>query len=109
MDLFIGGSYQNKREFTAGLVSEDTKVVNHYHEIIREQIEQGLDPERELRKLILDNPKLAIICDEIGYGIVPMDKQERIYREAVGRTMCMAASMAESVTRIVCGIGMRIK
>ena len=38
-----------------------------------------------------------------------MDKQERIYREAVGRTMCMAASMAESVTRIVCGIGMRIK
>lgn len=51
----------------------------------------------------------VIICDEVGLGIVPADKEERIYRQAVGRLCCRLAERADSVERVFCGIGMRIK
>ena len=34
---------------------------------------------------------------------------QRLFREAVGRALCIVAQESESVTRCVCGIGVRIK
>lgn len=50
-----------------------------------------------------------IVTDEIGYGIVPIEKQERLYREMTGRLCCILAKEAEEVWRVCCGIGQRIK
>lgn len=48
-------------------------------------------------------------ADEVGCGVVPMDKKQILYREAVGRSCCILAERAERVTRVICGIGVIIK
>ena len=72
-------------------------------------MEAGLDPVEELEKLLNKHPDIVLLCDEVGQGIVPMERADRDYREAVGRTMCVAAQRAEEVYRVVCGIAQRIK
>lgn len=60
--------------------------------------------------IMSDIPEDAVvICDEVGCGIVPIDRSERLYRDVVGHVCCYAASRAESVIRVSCGIGTRIK
>lgn len=49
------------------------------------------------------------MIDEIGSGIVPMNQEERIWREAVGRAGCKIAESAVEVYRVMSGIGIRIK
>ena len=55
------------------------------------------------------NPEIIIICDEVGSGIVPLEKEDRIYREAVGRVLCSAVKKAVHVERVTCGIGQCLK
>ena len=124
MQLFIGGAFQGKKEYMMQLtgVSEaeilqdpavsETKTyraIDRYHLRIRRQLEQGQDPIRELERLLQAQPQIILLCDEVGMGIVPMEKTDRDYREAVGRTMCAAAAQAEAVYRVICGIGQKIK
>lgn len=54
-------------------------------------------------------PDLVIICDEVGGGIVPVRKDDRDYRECVGRVLCELADQADEVVRVHCGIGQIIK
>lgn len=125
MELYIGGCYQGKLEYVLTLrtnlqivsdgetcpmeLPEQTEVLNHYHLLIKRLIECGRDACAYTEELLTRNPKLAIICDEVGMGIVPIDKGERQYREAVGRCCCILAKHADRVERIICGRGMRIK
>ena len=48
--------------------------------------------------------KDVVVCTEVGNGVVPMDKQERVWRELVGRTSAALATRATCVVRMVCGI-----
>ena len=48
-------------------------------------------------------------ADEIGYGIVPVDRMEREYREQTGRVCTRLAAYSEKVYRVMCGIGQVIK
>ena len=127
MILVIGGAYQGKEEFVMQMLriaadeiadgavfpaADDLsqyRAVSNYHLRIRKQIEAGQDPEAELSCVIRERPKICIISDEIGSGLIPMEKADRDYREMVGRTLCKAAQEADEVWRIVCGIGQRIK
>ena len=47
--------------------------------------------------------------DEVGCGIVPVERLERDYREAVGRAGQLLAQNASQVFRVICGIPVRIK
>ena len=90
----------------------DTLIVNHLHLIIKklgakETADTWIWPlidECERKGL-----NLIIICDELGCGIVPTEKEDRVYRENVGRIMCELAAKADKVERVVCGIMMRLK
>ena len=53
--------------------------------------------------------KAIVTCSEVGAGIVPLDAQERAWREAVGRMSCELANQAEVVVRMVCGIPVVLK
>ena len=53
--------------------------------------------------------KAIVTCSEVGAGIVPLDAQERAWREAVGRMSCELASQANVVVRMVCGIPVVLK
>ena len=50
------------------------------------------------------HPSITIACDEVGGGVVPIDKGDLEYREAVGRICCELAAMAEEMERVYCGI-----
>ena len=62
-----------------------------------------------LSTMIERNPHLISICDEVGNGIIPLEKSERDYRECVGRVLCVLAEKAERVERVHCGISQKIK
>ncbi len=53
--------------------------------------------------------KEIVTCSEVGAGIVPLDAQERAWREAVGRMSCELANQADVVVRMVCGIPVVLK
>jgi adenosylcobinamide kinase/adenosylcobinamide-phosphate guanylyltransferase len=89
-------------------VLAETDCVLSYHKIVRRLLETGADPDAYTRRLIEASPK-AVTMDEVGYGIVPMERSERNYREAAGRSGQMLASAADQVYRVICGIAQRIK
>ena len=84
-------------------------IVNHLHRYIREQLQQGKDPEAAILTFLREYPDCIMICDEIGNGIVPIEAEERIYRERTGRILEQLAAQADEVVRVVCGIGLKIK
>ena len=56
-----------------------------------------------------ENPRLLLISNELGYGVVPMDAFDRTYRETTGRICTYLAKESQTVIRVVCGMGMVIK
>ena len=100
----LDGTLELPAEAGAGQV-----VVNHLHRYIREQLRQGTDPEAMIANFYKEYPDCILICDEIGNGIVPMEAEERIYRERTGRILEQLAAQADEVVRVVCGIGQKIK
>ncbi len=45
-----------------------------------------------------------VIVTEVGGGVVPVDPQQRMAREAAGRLACLLAERADTVIRVFCGI-----
>ena len=53
--------------------------------------------------------KEVVACAEVGSGVVPLDPDERAWRELVGRTCNRLAEQADHVVRMVCGIPTQLK
>ena len=64
---------------------------------------------RYLDMILKKNPNAVITCDEIGCGIVPIDKTDRLWREMSGDACQYLAARAVKVCRVVCGIPMALK
>lgn len=128
MKLIIGGAYQGKLDYTltnynlnhehvlegnkGKILSESeekVEVIHNFHLYIKKRLEESVNPFEEIKDFIKENQDIIIICDEVGYGIVPMTKFDREYREVVGRICCYIAKEANEVIRVTCGIGRRIK
>lgn len=124
MRLVIGGYAQGKLNYVLRTYDLDegqvldsemsektdkTVVFNHLHSWVKERILAGGNPEKELETMIERWPDCILISDEIGNGIVPLETGEREYRERLGRMLVEIAKKADSVERVFCGIGQRIK
>ncbi len=82
-------------------------VCNHFHLLVQRLRQAGLDPVSWTAEHIKED--ITILCDEIGQGIVPVARQDRDWREDVGRTCCLLAEKACCVIRICCGIPQVLK
>lgn len=113
MILVIGGAYSGKREYVVSKlgfsetdisddINSEASVLDSLQELLRETEE----PEPIIPKLLA---KKAVICDEVGCGIIPIEQKDRLWRERVGRTCCVLAEHAEAVVRLNCGIAAFIK
>ena len=51
----------------------------------------------------------VVISCEVGGGVIPLDRGERIWRENAGRLACLLADRADRVILVHCGIGICIK
>ncbi|WP_040950377.1 bifunctional adenosylcobinamide kinase/adenosylcobinamide-phosphate guanylyltransferase [Gorillibacterium massiliense] len=127
MELYIGGCAQGKLNYVLkqtgiseervvdaatysdGDVEDGARIFNHFHRWVRSQVKAGKDPEDMIARVLSRNPHLIIISDEVGSGIVPMEAEEREYREKLGRILCKLAEKAVKVERILCGIGQKLK
>lgn len=119
LELFIGGNYQGHNDLAIkvynGIIAdgkedsiesiENADIIINYHEFVRKIIEKGKDPLEVSQNISAK----VVACDEVGCGVVPMDKKQILYREAVGRSCCILAERADKVTRVICGIGEIIK
>lgn len=63
----------------------------------------------KIQKMISENPEIFILCDEIGCGVVPVDRFEREWREITGRVLCELTAQARQVNRVFYGIVQKIK
>lgn len=136
MKLVIGGAFQGKLSYAkktwqiedgwidgADCALEEIdrcRGIYHFHEYIRRMLLEQEDTGEALTEiernaalfaehLARQNPDILIVSNELGYGIVPMDKFDRRYREMAGRVCTCIAAQAEEVVRVVCGIGSRLK
>lgn len=107
MILIVGGMGAGKRAFameTLGAKQEEMSQCIDIGTILYDL--QELRPLPTAEEL---NTKQIVICNEVGSGIVPMDREERAHREAVGRLCTQLAQQAQAVYRVCCGLGMRLK
>ena len=127
MELYVGGRCQGKLKYVLdtheginehdvadGAVCGDAdiishKIINRFHLFIRRKMEQGEDVAVIPAKLESENPRVIIISDEIGCGIVPADQKDNAWREECGRTLCEIAHLSDRFERVVCGCGIKIK
>ena len=114
MELYIGGYAQGKRAYVANKrPGADHEIVDQLHlwfrELLGKEANTGQTPEQVILSYCDKHPDCILICDEIGNGIVPMDKTEREYRERLGRLLIELADRADRVERVICGIGQRLK
>lgn len=123
MELIIGGAYQGKKAYAEKKYPEihivdgkdadpedilAAECVNAFHLWIRKCLKEDKNLSELISRICYENPDVILICDEVGYGVVPMDAFERKYREQVGRVMTELAKGSKSVTRVICGIGTEI-
>ncbi|MCC8050530.1 MAG: bifunctional adenosylcobinamide kinase/adenosylcobinamide-phosphate guanylyltransferase [Clostridiales bacterium] len=135
MKLIIGGAFQGKLEFARktygvadgwidGCTCDYTEIMDcrgiyHFHEYLRRLLDrdgltENLTELEEQAGLFADwiyhkNPDLIIVSTELGYGIVPMEPNDRLWRETVGRVCTSLASKSDEVVRVVCGLGTWLK
>lgn len=92
----------------------DSQAVLHLELVIKRLMEQDSETENweeELFSALQDKEGIekVITANEIGYGIVPLDPFERLYREKEGRFCQRLAACAREVQRVICGVETRIK
>lgn len=94
------------------ILMSNRPVIYNFNNLIKELLVVYDDEEKvkeKIKKMIKENRKAVIISNEIGYGIVPIDKFERRYRELTGRICCEIVKGSKEVHRVICGIGTIIK
>ena len=127
MVLIIGGLCQGKTSFArehfhlldSEIISgkdleltmdlKTIKCVDDFELFLKKSISQGKDPLLETQNLIAQKNDLIIILPEIGCGIVPMEKEEREFREITGRVGEFLSKKSEKVIRLFCGLPKRLK
>ena len=98
MILVIGGYAQGKRRFCEErFPGRDLFVLD------------GSATNEDIDGFMSDSPDGIVISDEIGCGVVPIEKRDRELVERVGRMQIETAKRSDEVWRVVCGQGTRIK
>ncbi len=124
MKMIIGGAHQGQLEWAKREYPEvvwiDGKTCEYedinlcagiydFHEYIKRLMKDEINTEKLAGDLIQKNPKLVIVSDDIGCGLVPIERFMRDYREQTGRICTELAAFSDKVVRVVLGIGTVIK
>ena len=122
MVLIIGGAYQgitayaqskyalrDADSFTCEGEARDltARCLRHLERFALACVRTGTEP-ADVRGG-LDLSENILFCEDISCGVVPIDPEQRAWREAVGRMNALLAARAERVTRSCCGLPMELK
>ena len=95
-----GEALLNAAEIEAGL---QKRVVYQYEVYVEWCLKNGREPKADFSE------EQIVISDELFSGVVPMEKELRLLRETLGKTLTKTAISAEKVVRVFCGIPKTIK
>ena len=117
MIFIIGGVSAGKLDFARTLGYKDSEIGNDFsfpvvyklNGIIKNNIDNNINSIDFINEKLLNSTPSVIICDEVGCGVVPMDKKDRLYRETLGKTATIVAQKSDVVYRVYCGIETKIK
>lgn len=113
MLLVIGSAASGKRQYIRSLgytpkdMSKDPQDACPVLYDLQELVWQS--PGRAMELLPALCKKAAVLCCEVGSGVIPQTPEEREAREATGRLCIALAQQAEKVVRLVAGIPQVIK
>ena len=107
MILVVGGIASGKRSYVRSLGYRDEQVDGSLAS--GTPVLYGLDELLHTGPLDSEGMEAAlakevICCCEVGQGVVPIDADDRAWRELVGRTCAALAARATRVVRLICGI-----
>ncbi|MFZ9002062.1 MAG: bifunctional adenosylcobinamide kinase/adenosylcobinamide-phosphate guanylyltransferase [Bacteriovoracaceae bacterium] len=73
-----------------------------------------INNEKELEDLIIKTfsthkSKLFIVTNEVGNGLVPIQKESRIYRDLLGKANQVLAELSDKVILVSCGLPLQLK
>ena len=126
MVLIIGGVYQGKLAYALKRfeLSEDDvyrcsidsigvpgnqRIVYEIDKWILALVKEEKDTDELVSEFIAGNKGAIVIGNDISCGIVPVEPEMRIWREATGRALAEIAQMSDEVIRLFCGIPTRLK
>lgn len=92
-------------EIASGVL-DGRPAVRDLQSLVTDVLREGGSPDSLIETLCL---KRAVLADEIGAGIIPMDPEERRIREQTGRLCCRLAARADTVIRLMAGIPVALK
>ena len=116
MELVIGGAFQGKLTYALekyGLTAADVCDLAHGDPLPGYRCYRHL--EALCRRNVDITPFLPLLQDavviarQVNGGIVPMDGQERAWRERYGLQLQQLAKKATHVTRVFCGLAEELK
>lgn len=124
MILILGGAFQGKLDFARqhfGFKDADIYIcrdadpdfskpcIAHLEEFVYHSLRNGADP----LELLMENRQLisntVIICEDIFCGVVPMERELRLWRDATGKICQYLSRESEEVYRIFCGLEQKLK
>lgn len=126
MIMITGGAFSGKKDYAKkrfGFTDEEilnggncllnavfsAKCIADYQLIVKRLLEENADVQTFTERLCKENPNAVVIINEIGAGIIPLEKSDRIWREETGRSGCLIARNSSEVIRLACGIPTTIK
>ena len=134
MKFITGGAFQGKRDFAEQLLAREDvleyetadgaadpfeaaysrKLVVNVQDYVRRfaGLEDGEARERLqefLDRLIKENPGAVAVMDEIGCGIVPVGREERLWRDLAGEAAQTLAACSRDVYRVTGGLAQVLK
>jgi len=126
MVFVIGGAYQGKLDYVREQVcGPDAKVwtcddqsqeidwscqvIDKIHLLVWARQQAGLDTMDYLQQHLSLLQDKVVICDDLSSGVVPIDRDTRLWRENVGRCSVWLAREAERVVRVFCGLATDLK
>ena len=120
MILIIGGAYQGKLNYAKErfkLTEEDISYcsleeepdfskpcISGLHLFVVGAIQRGIDPIEYINSRMEILKSKIIICDDICSGIVPLEKENRLWRDNTGKILQLLARQSDEVIRLFSGI-----
>jgi adenosyl cobinamide kinase/adenosyl cobinamide phosphate guanylyltransferase len=130
--LIFGGAYQGKLGYAlerSGLARDDVffcsdtdvnmpsgkTIVYGIDKWFLALVKAGKDVPKAVGRFMETNlqtdadPQTLVVCNDVSCGVVPVDRDQRKWREETGRAMGRLAQYSSEVVRLFCGIPTKIK
>lgn len=133
MHVIIGGAYNGKKSYVSELLTDvpatwydgqllpeneritEVAVVYAIEKIVcplldkQEEVDLAQAIFQQIMALDESYKTLYLVLEDMGRGIVPIDKQQRKLRDVLGRLYQLVFAYAQSITRVWYGIPQQLK